>query len=74
MPATRTRRKRQTQHKPVAQRLLDGLPIEKTAANREELNEIKYFAWRDHYPDVALGKKLEGLAYGELERWHRETN
>jgi hypothetical protein len=74
MPTTRTRRKRQTQHKPVAQRLLDGLPIEQTDQNRQELIDLRYFAWRDYYPDLELGKRLEALAVGELARWEQETH
>jgi hypothetical protein len=69
MPTTRTRRKRQTQHKPVAQRLLDGVPIEQTEENRQELISLRFFGWRDYFPDVELGRRLQGLAYGELQRW-----
>lgn len=69
MPTTRTRRKRRTVHKPVAQRLFDGLPIEKTEENRQELINLKYFGWSAYLPDIDLGKRLERLATGELTRW-----
>jgi hypothetical protein len=69
VPSTRTRRKRQTRLKPIAQRLLGGEPIEQTESNGQELIGLKYFGWRDYAPDYELGKRLERLAHDELERW-----
>lgn len=74
MPTNRKRRKRQTAHKPIAQALLDGLPIEETGENRQELVALKYFGVRDYSPgDTELGKRLEGLAHDELQRWAEKS-
>lgn len=72
MPTTRRRRARKPEYSAVVRALLNHTPIERTAENREELEQLSSQSFLEspshEYPF------LVGWARNELERWDSDTH
>jgi hypothetical protein len=75
MATNRKRRSRKSPHSPIAERLFNGLPIEQTEANRQQLISYQYTGWCEYGPrNQKLGQELSKLATAELSTWPEEES
>lgn len=67
MPVKRRASKAISKHPPLVQMLLDGQPIDRTDANREEVIAAFYFGWSDDLPHAAID-----AAGAQLDIWRAD--
>jgi len=67
MPVKRRASKAISKYSPLVQMLLDGLPIERTETNREEVIAAFYFGWSDDLPQAAID-----AAGAQLDQWRAD--